>query len=61
MINKGVKGSFPSQAVSDLEKMTIEYGSQVGRAIEHEWFSNTTGSSMYMNNRMQPFGEQSVL
>ena len=67
MINKGVKGSFPSQAVSDLEKMTIEYGSQVGRAIEHEWFSNTTGSSMYMNNRtnfhnlrLYARGEQSV-
>ena len=30
---------FPSQAVSDLEKMTYEYGLKVARAIEHECFS----------------------
>ena len=32
--------NFPSQAVSDLEKMSYEYGLRVGRAIEHEWFNN---------------------
>ena len=37
---------FPSQAVSDLEKMTYEYGLKVARAIEHEWFSD-------YNNRYQ--------
>ena len=31
MINKAIKSSFPSQAVSDLEKMSLEYGSKVGR------------------------------
>ena len=31
---------FPSQAVSDLEKMTYDYGLKVARAIEHEWFSD---------------------
>ena len=41
MINKGIKTAFPSQAVSDVEKMTLEYGSKVGKAIEHEWFNNS--------------------
>ena len=73
MINKAIKSSFPSQAVSDLEKMSAEYGAQVGRAIEHEWFnskdgySGKNGSGRYMTSR-QSFhslrlyarGEQSV-
>ena len=73
MINKAIKSSFPSQAVSDLEKMSVEYGSQVGRAIEHEWFSSKDGyngktdSGRYSTSR-QSFhslrlyarGEQSV-
>ena len=33
---------FPSQAVSDLEKLSEEYGLKVARAIRHEWFSGTT-------------------
>jgi len=41
--------NFPSQAVSDLEKMTYEYGLKVARAIEHEWFSNDT--SKYLNTK----------
>ena len=41
--------NFPSQAVSDLEKMTYEYGLKVGRAIEHEWFSDT--NSKYLNTK----------
>ena len=41
--------NFPSQAVSDLEKMTYEYGLKVARAIEHEWFSNDT--SKYFNTK----------
>ena len=41
--------NFPSQAVSDLEKMTQEYGLKVARAIEHEWFSNDT--SKYLNTK----------
>ncbi len=34
--------NFPSQAVSDLEKLSEEYGLRVGKAIEHEWFSDST-------------------
>ena len=37
--------NFPSQAVSDLEKMTLEYGLKVGRAIEAEWFGGETAIS----------------
>ena len=57
--------NFPSQAVSDLEKMTQEYGLKVARAIEHEWFSGTT--SKYNNNlnnfrklRLYARGEQPI-
>ena len=32
--------AFPSQVVSDAEKASLEYGSQVGMAIEYEWFGN---------------------
>ncbi len=67
MINNGIKGSFPSQAVSDVEKMSMEYGAKVGRAIEHEWF-NGSGKSTRYNSAKQSFhtlrlyarGEQSV-
>jgi hypothetical protein len=47
--------------------MSAEYGAKVGRAIEHEWYSNTTASNMYMNYRqnfhnlrLYARGEQSV-
>jgi len=33
MIKKGIKTSFPSQAVSDTEKMSMEYGAKVGAAM----------------------------
>ena len=38
MIKTQKKSSFPSQAVSDAEKSSNEYGLQVARAIEAEWF-----------------------
>ena len=44
MAESVVKSYFPSQAVSDLEKMTNEYGLKVARAIEQEWFSSDRGS-----------------
>jgi len=34
--------NFPSQAVSDLEKLSQEYGEKVAKAIENEWFSDTS-------------------
>ena len=29
---------FPSLFVSDSEKDTVEYGLQIGQAIQYEWF-----------------------
>jgi len=57
--------SFPSQAVSDLEKMSYEYGLKVARAIEHEWFSSSTSKySDNLNNfhrlRLYARGEQPI-
>ena len=33
--------SFPDQVVSDEIKSSMEYGKQVGQAIEGDWFSGT--------------------
>jgi len=62
---ESVVKNFPSQAVSDLEKMTQEYGLKVARAIEHEWFSGAT--SKYSGNtnnfhklRLYARGEQPI-
>ena len=35
-----VNSFFPSQVAGDAEKMSRDYGLQVGRAIQNEWFSN---------------------
>jgi len=42
---------FPSQAVSDIEKMSYDYGLKVAKAIEAEWFHNDKGSYRYNNHR----------
>ena len=34
----GYTVNFPSQAVSDLEKMSQDYGLEVAKAIKQEWF-----------------------
>ena len=68
MSNKATKSSFPSQAVSDIEKMSVDYGTRVGRAIEHEWFNSRDVSSGRYSTSKQSFhslrlyarGEQSV-
>ena len=46
MIKTQKKSSFPSQAVSDVEKSSNEYGLQVARAIEAEWFKRDSGLSL---------------
>ena len=38
MIKTNYNSSFPDQVVPDAEKATYEYGLQVGKAIEGEWF-----------------------
>ena len=56
---------FPSQAVSDLEKLSEDYGLKVARAIRHEWFSNSMSKFHGQYNefhklRLYARGEQSV-
>jgi len=57
--------NFPSQAVSDIEKMTQEYGLKVARAIEHEWFSGVTSkhsgsADEFHKLRLYARGEQPI-
>ena len=61
------KGIFPSQAVSDEEKQSSNYGIEVAKAIESEWFKRDNGSVRYYANRdnfhrlrLYARGEQSV-
>ena len=58
--------SFPSQAVSDSEKMSEDYGLRIARAIEAEWFGNQH-SNKYLDSqsrfhrlRLYARGEQSI-
>ena len=67
MANVITKGIFPSQAVSDAEKASEQYGLQVGNAIESEWFRKDGGNTRYFANRdnfhrlrLYARGEQSV-
>ena len=59
--------NFPSQAVSDAEKISYEYGLKVAQAIEGEWFDETNSQSRYTNGRndfhnlrLYARGEQSI-
>ena len=57
--------NFPSQAVSDKEKLSEEYGLEVAKAIKQEWFSDNIGKfSSNLTNfhklRLYARGEQSI-
>jgi hypothetical protein len=57
--------NFPSQAVSDLEKLSYEYGEKVAKAIRHEWFAGSTSKfANYVNSfhhlRLYARGEQPI-
>jgi hypothetical protein len=61
--------SFPDQVVPEEVKQSIDYGRQVGRAIEGDWFSGTrtgvsgrynTNYNNFRNLRLYARGEQSV-
>ena len=43
--------NFPSQAVSDAEKISYEYGLKVGKAIESEWFNDSRQGSKFRNTK----------
>ena len=67
MAESGIKSYFPSQTVSDAEKLSYDYGLKVGKAIEQEWFNNDRSSNRYKNNynnfhnlRLYARGEQSI-
>jgi len=67
MIYTNNRSSFPDQVVPEQEKMSIEYGLRVARAIEGEWFSSSLGGYRYENNynifyrrRLYARGEQPV-
>ncbi len=60
-------GIFPSQSVPDAEKASPQYGMQVAKAIEAEWFKKDSGTTRYFANRdnfhrlrLYARGEQSV-
>ena len=38
---------FPSQAVSDIEKVSYDYGLKIAKAIEAEWFYNGNDGQSY--------------
>jgi len=61
------KSYFPSQTVSDAEKISYDYGLKVAKAIEQEWFNEDRSINRYMSNikdfhnlRLYARGEQSI-
>ena len=61
------KSYFPSQVVSDAEKLSYDYGLKVAKAIETEWFYQGKNNNRYRNNlndfhklRLYARGEQSI-
>ena len=70
MVYTNSNSSFPDQVVPDAEKASLDYGLQVGKAIEGEWFSNsrqgpnmgyaTTNYNNYNLLRLYARGEQPV-
>ena len=66
-IQTNTNSSFPSQVVSDEVKSSLDYGIQVGRAIEGEWFQEGRSGNRYAQAysnfhqlRLYARGEQSV-
>jgi len=61
------KSYFPSQTVSDAEKLSYDYGLKVAKAIEQEWFNDDRNMNRYKSNqndfhnlRLYARGEQSI-
>jgi hypothetical protein len=64
---QSVNSYFPSQVVSDIEKMSYDYGLKVAKAIEEEWFKKDNTRNRYVANkndfhrlRLYARGEQSI-
>ena len=61
------QAAFPDQFVTDAQKDTMEYGLQIGQAIQYEWFRKDNSTCRFFNqwgefNRLRLYarGEQSV-
>jgi len=61
------KSYFPSQVVSDAEKLSYDYGLKIAKAIETEWFYDDRNLNRYRSNqnnfhrlRLYARGEQSI-
>ena len=67
MIYTNNRSSFPDQVVPQEEKMSLDYGLQVARAIEGQWFAQGVGRNRYSRKlsiyftqlRLYARGEQS--
>jgi len=67
MAESVIKNYFPSQTVSDAEKLSYDYGLKVAKAIEQEWFDDDATNAKYRSNlndfhrlRLYARGEQSI-
>jgi len=69
MANSSTHNYFPSQVVSDLEKISYDYGLKVAQAIQHEWFDfdQSRSNNRYRDQqanfhrlRLYARGEQSI-
>ena len=67
MNRRNINSYFPSQVVSDAEKVSYDYGLKIAKAIEHEWFNSASSSNRYdrgVNDfhrlRLYARGEQSI-
>ncbi len=67
MAESVMKDYFPSQTVNDDEKLSMQYGLEVAKAIENEWFKKSSGINRYLQNqnnfhklRLYARGEQSI-
>ena len=67
MAESVIHNYFPSQVVSDAEKLSYDYGLKVAKAIESEWFHKDRGHTRYTTNqnnfhnlRLYASGNQSI-
>ena len=67
MAESVIKSYFPSQVASDGEKLDIDTGLKIGKAIEQEWFKSDSGENRFSSNqttfhnlRLYARGEQSI-
>jgi hypothetical protein len=67
MAESVIKSYFPSQVVSDAEKLSYDYGLKIAKAIENEWFYDDYNQTRYITNknnyhnlRLYARGEQSI-